>query len=199
MTTPILELRGVSKSFGPTLAMSEVSLALWPGTIHALVGENGAGKSTLIKAMTGLHRPSSGTILVDGREVAFRSTADAQRAGVAAIYQEPMVFPDLSVAENIFASHHDRPQWVGWRRMEQEAEAIIRPPRASPSTPPSAGELTLAEQQTVEIARASARTCGSSSWTSPRRRSRPRGAASLRHRALPCGTPAWPSSTSPTG
>jgi rhamnose transport system ATP-binding protein len=154
MTTPILELRGVSKSFGPTLAMSEVSLALWPGTIHALVGENGAGKSTLIKAMTGLHRPSSGTILVDGREVAFRSTADAQRAGVAAIYQEPMVFPDLSVAENIFASHHDRPQWVGWRRMEQEAEAIIRRLGVVLDPRRPAGELTLAEQQTVEIARA---------------------------------------------
>ncbi len=154
MSGPILELRNVSKSFGPTLAMSDVSLALWPGTIHALVGENGAGKSTLIKTMTGLHRPSSGTTLVDGREVQFRSTAEAQRAGVAAIYQEPMVFPDLSVAENIFASHHDRPQWIDWRAMEREADEIIRRLGIALDPRRPAGELTLAEQQTVEIARA---------------------------------------------
>jgi rhamnose transport system ATP-binding protein len=134
--------------------MSDVSLALHPGTIHALVGENGAGKSTLIKTMTGLHRPSSGAILVDGREVQFRGTADAQRAGVAAIYQEPMVFPDLTVAENIFASHHDRAQWIDWRATEREADAMIRRLGVSLDPRRPAGELTLAEQQTVEIARA---------------------------------------------
>ena len=154
MAGPILEMRGVSKSFGATAALSDVSLALEPGTIHALVGENGAGKSTLIKAMTGLHRPSSGAILVDGAEVQFRGTADAQRAGVAAIYQEPMVFPDLSVAENIFASHHDRPRWIDWRAMEREADGIIRSLGVSLDPRRLAGELTLAEQQTVEIARA---------------------------------------------
>ena len=154
MAGPILELRGVSKSFGPTLALSDVSLALWPGTIHALVGENGAGKSTLIKTMTGLHRPSSGVILVDGEAVTFKGTAEAQRKGVAAIYQEPMVFPDLTVAENIFASHHDRPQWIDWRRMEAEAAGMIRRLGVTLDPRRPAGELTLAEQQTVEIARA---------------------------------------------
>ncbi len=154
MAGPILELRGVSKSFGPTLALSDVSLALWPGTIHALVGENGAGKSTLIKTMTGLHRPSSGAILVDGEAVTFKGTAEAQRKGVAAIYQEPMVFPDLTVAENIFASHHDRPQWIDWRRMDAEAAGMIRRLGVTLDPRRPAGELTLAEQQTVEIARA---------------------------------------------
>ncbi len=154
MAAPVLEMRRVSKSFGPTRAMDDVSLALHAGRIHALVGENGAGKSTLIKAMTGLHRPSSGEILVGGRAVEFRSTADAQRAGVAAIYQEPMVFPDLSVAENIFISHQDRPAWIGWRRMEEEAGRLIARLGVALDPRRLAGELTLAEQQTVEIARA---------------------------------------------
>lgn len=154
MDAPLLELRRVSKTFGPTRALDDVSLALRAGTIHALVGENGAGKSTLIKTVTGLHPPSSGSILVDGQEVRFRSTAEAQRAGIAAIYQEPMVFPDLSVAENIFISHQDRPSWIDWAGLEREAAALIA--RLGVALDPSrpAGELTLAEQQTVEIARA---------------------------------------------
>ena len=98
-------MSGVTKTFGSTQAMVDVSLTLYPGTIHALVGENGAGKSTLIKTMTGIHRPSSGTIRVDGQPVSFGGTRDAQRAGVAAIYQEPMVFPDLTGG-----SDH-RPAW----------------------------------------------------------------------------------------
>ncbi len=145
---------GVTKTFGPTQAMVDVSLALLPGTIHALVGENGAGKSTLIKTMTGIHRPTSGTIRVNGQPVAFAGTRDAQRAGVAAIYQEPMVFPDLTVAENIFISHRARRQWIDWARLNAEAAAIIARlgVRLDPTRP--AAELTLAEQQTVEIARA---------------------------------------------
>ncbi|MCX7889341.1 MAG: sugar ABC transporter ATP-binding protein [Rhodobacteraceae bacterium] len=154
MAEPVLEMRGVSKSFGATDALKDVSLSLMAGEIHALVGENGAGKSTLIKAMTGIHRPSAGTILMDGREVAFRDSGAAQQAGVAAIYQEPMVFPDLSVAENIFISHRDRPQLIDWGRMNEEAAEIIARLGVRLDPRRAASELTLAEQQTVEIARA---------------------------------------------
>jgi len=154
MTEPVLEMRGVSKSFGATEALRDVSLRLFPGEIHALVGENGAGKSTLIKAMTGIHQPSAGAILIDGCEVQFRDTGAAQRAGVAAIYQEPMVFPDLSVAENIFISHRDRPRLIDWKAMNDEAEAIIARLGVAIDPRRQAGELTLAEQQSVEIARA---------------------------------------------
>lgn len=154
MAVPVLELRDIGKSFGPTRALDGVSLALQAGTIHALVGENGAGKSTLIKIMTGLFPPSSGSILLEGRERRLTSTAEARRAGIAAIYQEPMVFPDLSVAENIFISHQDRPQWIGWRRMEEEAAALIARLGVALDPRRLAGDLTLAEQQTVEIARA---------------------------------------------
>ena len=91
-----------SKSFGSTHALRGVSLDLRPGEIHALVGENGAGKSTLIKVMTGLYRPDAGHLAVDGEPVELRSPADAQALGIACIYQEPLVFPDLTVSENIF-------------------------------------------------------------------------------------------------
>ena len=106
--TPVLEMRGVSKRYGEIQALDGVSLDLIPGEIHALLGENGAGKSTLIKVMTGVVQPDIGDILIDGQKVHIGSAFDAQTYAVAAIYQEPMIFPDLTVAENIFIGHRDR-------------------------------------------------------------------------------------------
>ncbi len=154
MDTPVLEMRGISKSFGDTHALDDFSIALRPGTIHALVGENGAGKSTLIKAITGIYRPTAGAMMVDGAEVQFRTTQEAQAAGIAAIYQEPMVFPDLDIAENIFINHHDRPGYVRWQAQYKEAEAVIDRLGVSLDPRRAASGLSLAEQQTVEIARA---------------------------------------------
>jgi len=122
---PLLEIRGIAKRFDATQALEDVSLTLHAGEIHALLGENGAGKSTLIKIMTGVHQPDRGEILLSGRAVTIRSAAEAQRLGVAAIYQEPLLFPDLNVAENIFISHRDRGSIVNWRGMFVEAEAIL--------------------------------------------------------------------------
>ncbi|MER7176669.1 ATP-binding cassette domain-containing protein, partial [Streptomyces mesophilus] len=107
-TTPVLALEGVSKSFGAVRALRGVSLRLYAGEAHALAGENGAGKSTLIKALAGVHRPDTGTVLLDGEPVEFHGPADARDAGVAVIYQEPTLFPDLSVAENIFMGRQPR-------------------------------------------------------------------------------------------
>lgn len=154
MGEAVLEVRSISKAFGMTRALDDFSISLQAGTIHALVGENGAGKSTLIKSMTGIHQPDSGAIVVDGAEVVFRSTQTAQAAGVAAIYQEPMVFPDLDVAENIFINHHDRPAFVRWKALYAEAEQLIARLGVSLDVQRPASGLTLAEQQTVEIARA---------------------------------------------
>jgi len=106
--TPVLALEGVSKSFGALRALRDVSLELYAGEAHALAGENGAGKSTLIKALAGVHRPDTGTVLLDGEPVVFHGPADARDAGVAVIYQEPTLFPDLSVAENIFVGRQPR-------------------------------------------------------------------------------------------
>ena len=105
ISPPILELNHVSKSFAMTAALSDVSWQVQPGEVHAVVGENGAGKSTLIKIITGVHQPDSGEIRVNGLPVVIRNTQSAQQLGIAAIFQEPMVFPDLDVAENIFISH----------------------------------------------------------------------------------------------
>ena len=154
MVQPVLELDSVSKSFAATRALKNMSLAIMPGEIHAIVGENGAGKSTLIKIMTGVHSPDTGEIRIDGRPVTLRSTQDAQEAGVAAIYQEPMVFPDLNVAENIFISNRQKGLWMRWSELYREAEALIAPLGVSLDVRRSASGLMLAEQQTVEIARA---------------------------------------------
>ena len=151
---PILEIRGVSKRFDATQALHEVALTLHAGEIHALLGENGAGKSTLIKIITGVHQPDHGQILLAGRPITIRSAAEAQRFGIAAIYQEPLLFPDLNVAENIFISHQDRGAVVGWRQMFREAEAILAEFGVSLDVRSPARGLTLAAQQSVEIAKA---------------------------------------------
>jgi rhamnose transport system ATP-binding protein len=151
---PVLELAGVSKRFGATQALAAVSLFLRRGEIHALLGENGAGKSTLIKIMTGVQQPDAGELRIDGEAVRVASAQDAQRLGVAAIYQEPMIFPDLSVAENIFIGHRDRGRIVDRRRMEREADAVLARLGVRLDVGEPARGLTLAEQQTVEIAKA---------------------------------------------
>ncbi len=151
---PILEIRGVAKRFDATQALEDVSLSLRAGEIHALLGENGAGKSTLIKIITGVHQPDRGQILLGGQPVTIRSAAEAQRLGVAAIYQEPLLFPDLNVAENIFISHQDRGAVVGWRDMYREAEKILAELGMMLDVRKPARGLTLAAQQSVEIAKA---------------------------------------------
>ncbi|MEA2595030.1 MAG: rhamnose transport system ATP-binding protein [Thermomicrobiales bacterium] len=151
---PVLEMERISKRFGATQALEDVSLALRRGEIHALLGENGAGKSTLIKIMTGIQQQDSGEIRIDGQPVRVSSSQDAQRLGVAAIYQEPMIFPDLSVAENIFIGHRNRGKIVDRRRMEREAAAVLARLDVRLDVGEPARGLTLAEQQTVEIAKA---------------------------------------------
>jgi rhamnose transport system ATP-binding protein len=152
--TPVMALADVSKQFGATRALQGAGIELFAGEVHALVGENGAGKSTLIKTMTGIHQPDGGEVRIDGDLVTLGSAAEAQRRGIVAIYQEPMIFPDLSVAENIFMGHRGRGRLARWRRMYDEAAAILGSldididPRAPANT------LTVGAQQAVEIAKA---------------------------------------------
>ena len=145
---------GICKRFGATQALEDVSLELHRGEVHALVGENGAGKSTLIKVMTGIHPPDEGDVLVDGEPVSLRSAADAQRLGIAAIYQEPLIFPDLSVAENIFIGHRTRGRVVRWRQMSADAAAILGPLDVHIDPRMPASGLPVAAQQAIEIAKA---------------------------------------------
>jgi rhamnose transport system ATP-binding protein len=154
MTDPILEMQQISKRFGTTQALADVSLSLYPGEIHALLGENGAGKSTLIKIMTGIHKPDQGEIKLKGEPVAINNPMEAQAYGIAAIHQEPMIFPDLNVAENIFIGHRQRGLVVRWRQMYEEADEILARLDVKLDVRSSARGLTLAAQQVVEIAKA---------------------------------------------
>ncbi|MFC1466874.1 MAG: sugar ABC transporter ATP-binding protein [Candidatus Brachytrichaceae bacterium NZ_4S206] len=151
---PILEMRHISKRFDATQALNDVSLALHPGEVHALLGENGAGKSTLIKIMTGIHQPDAGEILLDGRPVQIRNAMHAQSLGIVAIYQEPMVFPDLTVAENIFIGHAERNPFMRWGQMYRDARDILTRLDVKLDVRMPARGLTLAAQQAVEIAKA---------------------------------------------
>ncbi|MDH5521116.1 MAG: sugar ABC transporter ATP-binding protein, partial [Acidimicrobiia bacterium] len=151
---PILALRNISKRFGATQALADVELNLYPGEVHALVGENGAGKSTLIKIATGIHQPDAGTMELAGEPYRPAEPAVAQRQGVAAIYQEPSIFPDLSVAENIFIGHQDRGLLVNRKGMERDAVEVLRRLDMDLSPTQPAGILTVAGQQAVEIAKA---------------------------------------------
>ena len=151
---PVLQMKQISKRFDTTQALDDVSLDLYPGEIHALLGENGAGKSTLIKIMTGIYTPDEGGLLLDGKPIRLASSVEAQDYGIAAIYQEPMVFPDLNVAENIFITHRSRGLFVNWGRLFTDAEAILAKLGVKLDVRMQARGLTLAAQQTVEIAKA---------------------------------------------
>jgi rhamnose transport system ATP-binding protein len=154
---PVLSVVDVAKSFGPTHALRGVSLHLRAGEIHALVGENGAGKSTLIKLITGLYRPDDGHLAIDGAEVELRSPAAAQSLGISCIYQEPLVFPDLTVSENIFMGHAAGSALVRWRDMHRRAAEILGRLEVDVDPRSPASQLTVAGQQAVEIAKAMSR------------------------------------------
>jgi rhamnose transport system ATP-binding protein len=152
---PVIEVQHVSKSFGGVHALQDVQFEIVPGEVHALLGENGAGKSTLIKILTGFHQPDSGTILFEGRPVTFSGTREAQEHGVAAIYQEPSLFPDLDVAENILVGRQPVRRWgIDWKNMYAEAARLLNRLGLPIDPRTKARDLSVAQQQIVEIARA---------------------------------------------
>lgn len=153
---PVVELRQVTKSFGAVRALADGTLSLYSGEAHALLGENGAGKSTLVKILAGVHRNDGGAVLVDGTSVSFSGPAAAQAAGISIIYQEPTLFPDLTVAENIYIGRQPLKSGrrIDARRMnEMAAETFTRLGVAIDPRRPARG-LSVADQQIVEIAKA---------------------------------------------
>ena len=153
---PLLEVRDVSKSFGAVAAVQGVSFPLYGGEAHALVGENGAGKSTIVKMLAGVHRPDTGTLAVDGVDVDFANPAAAKAAGIAVIYQEPTLFPDLSVAENISMGRHPLGALHSIDRTAMREHAVALFTRLGVHVDPDrpARGLSIADQQIVEIAKA---------------------------------------------
>ena len=153
---PILSLQHATKAFGAIRALDDVSIDLYPGEAHALVGENGAGKSTLVKIFAGVHPPDSGRLLINGVEVALGGPADARDAGIAVIYQEPTLFPDLTVVENIFIGRQPlrAGRRIDFEAMHAQAEAIFERLGIRLDLDRIALGLSIAEQQLVEIAKA---------------------------------------------
>ena len=151
-----LVLRDVAKSFGSVAALRSGSLEVEPGTVHALVGENGAGKSTLVKIVAGVHRRDGGEFSFQGADVDFSSTAESKAAGIAVIYQEPTLFPDLSVVENVFMGRmpRGRGRRIDKATMIAEAEAIFTRLGVDIDPRRPARGLSIADQQIIEIAKA---------------------------------------------
>jgi rhamnose transport system ATP-binding protein len=144
------------KSFGAVVALRSGSLTLHRGSIHALIGENGAGKSTLVKIIAGLYRRDAGEFLLDGESVDFTSTAQSKGAGIAVIYQEPTLFPDLSVTENIFMGRQPTNRFgrIDRKAMRVEAEQIFERLGVALDPDRVTEGLSIADQQIIEIAKA---------------------------------------------
>ncbi len=155
MAETILQLRGITKIFPGVKALNNVQFDLKAGEIHALMGENGAGKSTFIKVIMGVHQAEEGEMLLYGKPVNFKNTKDAQKAGIAAIYQHVTAYPHLSVAENIFVGHLKKKHGlVQWKEMYAEADELLQELNADFTSRELMGNLSVAQQQMVEIAKA---------------------------------------------
>ena len=160
MTVPIVALRGVEKSFGPVAVLRGVDFDLRAGEVHALMGENGAGKSTMIRIMSGAHQPNAGFVEIDGAPVRLSGPKDAKAAGIAVVHQELLLFPALTVAENIFLGHAPRNSrgLLDWPEMRKRARALLdRLDCPDLDVDDKVSRLSVANRQRVEIARALSR------------------------------------------
>jgi rhamnose transport system ATP-binding protein len=151
---PLLQLSGVAKSFGAVRALKGVSFGLQAGEVHALLGENGAGKSTLIKVITGAHQPDGGSLELNGSRVEKLSPSAAHKLGIACIYQQPALFPDLTVAENIGLRLEPASvaRKVNWTERRTRAAQLLQRIGAEISPEVEVRSLSMPEQQLVEIA-----------------------------------------------
>ena len=162
MTAPLYETRNVSKSYGPVIALDDVSFTLHAGEVVGLVGDNGAGKSTLVKVLSGAHQPNSGSVLLDGAERHWNSPHDAIEAGIETLYQDSGLAPHLSVGANVFLGREEtRPGLLGkmgflaQKSMNEQAHADLeRVGIAVPSSKRSIGQLSGGQRQAVAIGRA---------------------------------------------
>ena len=155
-TSPVLQLTGISKRFGAVQALTDVDLDLFANEVHALVGENGAGKSTLVKILAGIHRPDAGHMKLNGQELVLSGPATARHLGIAVIHQHPNLFPDLTVAENVFAGRlpRNRVRGVDWGELSRTAERLFANLGVKQSVSVPVRGLSVADQQLVEIAKA---------------------------------------------
>lgn len=155
--SPVLEAQTITKRFPGVVALNDVSVAFYPGEVHAVVGENGAGKSTLMKVLAGAYRPDSGQILLNGTPVVFNHPSEAQEAGISIIYQEFNLLPERSVMENIFLGREPhRFGIIDYKQLEADTRRVLQELEAEDLIDPNAllSSLSVAQQQVVEIAKA---------------------------------------------
>lgn len=150
----VLEMKGVSKSFPGVKALSDVDLTLKKGEVHVLLGENGAGKSTLMKVLVGIHQPDAGHISLNGKEVMFKNSKEAEEAGVSIVYQEFNLVGQLTVAENIFFGRYPmKGGRIDWKKLEKDAQEILDRLNVNFKAKDTVASLGTAQQQMVEIAK----------------------------------------------
>src|SRR6201991_1016336 len=152
--TPLISARGISKQFAAIEVLRDVDLDLMRGEIHALLGENGAGKSTFAKILAGVHRPTRGTLALNGQPVEIPNPIAAQKLGITLIHQEPISFPDLSVAENLVLGRTAGAPLgrVPWAAMTREARGLMDLLGVRIDVTKPMRGLSIADQQMVEIA-----------------------------------------------
>jgi erythritol transport system ATP-binding protein len=153
---PLLSARGIKKIYPGSVALDDVDFDVYPGRINALIGENGAGKSTLMKIIAGAETATEGEIKVEGNTVRYASTHEAERCGIGIIFQELNIFPNLSVAENIFIAHERMSNAfsIDHKKQKEIASEILRRLQQNIDPDTMAGNLRIGQQQIVEIARA---------------------------------------------
>ena len=148
---PSLETAGMTKVFGPLVALGDVSIMVEPGSFHALLGENGAGKSTLVKCIMGFYSPDKGHVLLDGKEVPIRNPRDARACGIGMVYQHFTLVPSLTGAENLVISRADAPAVIDWKKENRAlSEFLDRMPFRVPLNVP-VSTLAAGEKQKLEI------------------------------------------------
>jgi ABC-type sugar transport system ATPase subunit len=155
MTVPLLDIRNISKAYGATQALSNVSLTVSAGEVHAVVGENGAGKSTLINIVSGIVRPDLGEMRLAGHPVKIDSPQAAQKLGIGTVHQELSLAELLTVAENVFAARiPSRHGLIDWRNLKTKAQAIFESLELTLNPDQKVGDLPVSSRQLVEIAKA---------------------------------------------
>ncbi|UQY44085.1 ribose ABC transporter ATP-binding protein RbsA [Mixta hanseatica] len=152
---PLLQLKGIEKSFPGVKALNGASLAVYPGRVMALVGENGAGKSTMMKVLTGIYKRDAGSLQWLGEETHFSGPKASQEAGIGIIHQELNLIPQLSIAENIFLGREfvNRFGRIDWKKMHAEADALLKRLNLRFTSHRLVGDLSIGDQQMVEIAK----------------------------------------------
>lgn len=151
--TPLISVGKIGKTFSGVTVLKDVDFDVYPGEVHALIGENGAGKSTLVKIISGVHEPSAGKVFIEGKQVHFKTPHDARSAGIAMIYQEPLTFQDLNVTENVFLGHtRERTKVkIDWKQLYKITEDMLKSLGVKMGAKDLVRGMSIADQQMIEI------------------------------------------------